>query len=153
MIKTAQNATELTQGEHQLDADSERSAGGVVGSGTGGGGTNSNNQLPASPASLSVSPSVAALSTTTAPVHTTSTTTTTAMVTSTSAAVERGESNYLSQLTQQLRRTSIARTVANSFERARTIDQQEACSNGRPTDGSFEFSTKIKNSTSTELNE
>lgn len=47
----------------------------------------------------------------------------------------------------------MTRVTANSFERARTIDNQEACSNGKPTDGSFEFSTRIKNSTSTDLNE
>lgn len=146
--------TELAgEAGHQLDADSERSAGGVAGAGGAGvAATNSNcNQLPASPASLSVSPSVAALSITQGSASVVGS----SMVTSKSvAAVERGggEAAYLSQLTH-FGRTSIARANANSFERARTIDHQEAGSNGKPIDGSFEFSAKIKNSTSTELNE
>lgn len=131
-----------------LDGDSEKSPL-AVGNGNNGTGplattSSGQQQLPASPASLSVSPSVGGLS-----------------IQQQSGqgqtnGTDGGDtSNYINNKLQQRRRTSI-RNVS-SFERARTIDNQEVGSSGKPADGSFEFSAGgprgIKNSTSTELNE
>lgn len=143
--KSLKGATANGETANQPDGDSEKSGGALM-VGT--------SQLPASPASLSVSPSVAGLSTNGTPAMATSLSSSTAAATtgqvgsSTPAPVA---DVLLSKLQQRRRKSTII--AANSFERVRTIDQQEAGSNGKPVDGSFEFSTRIKNSTSTELNE
>lgn len=138
-----------------MDGDSDKSGvvmgdGGAATAATVAASVNSNQPgVSASPASLSMSPSVAGGLSNQGGGLQPSTTSQQQQQNQSSTTSNPVPSAVLAKL-QQRRRTSIM--AASSFERARTIDNQEAGSSGKP-DGSFEFSHRIKNSTSTELNE